>query len=142
MPSGEDLEDESAARYRFLTGQQQPTCDHVGTGRVRKYDGGNRPLLCGWCYLIIGRWRDVEPDGFEESYNPVIFEQVTRPQSHDPRKDTDHCPRCQRHRWAEQMIAERELMPPAMGAEYLESVRHDHYRAQSLSLADWGFEDE
>lgn len=28
-------------------------CDHVGTGRERKYDGGRLPLLCAKCYKIV-----------------------------------------------------------------------------------------
>jgi hypothetical protein len=36
-------------------------CDHIGTGRVRKYDGGNRPLLCAACYVIVDRWDEHDP---------------------------------------------------------------------------------
>ena len=25
--------------------------------RIRKYDNGRCPLLCCYCYLIVGRWR-------------------------------------------------------------------------------------
>lgn len=31
-------------------------CDHEGTERIKKYDGGRRPLLCGGCYEIVGWW--------------------------------------------------------------------------------------
>lgn len=35
-------------------------CNHVNTGRVRKWDGGNCPLLCARCRLIIGTWEPGE----------------------------------------------------------------------------------
>lgn len=28
-------------------------CDHVDTGRVRKFDGGRLPVLCGRCRTIL-----------------------------------------------------------------------------------------
>lgn len=31
-------------------------CNHEGKGRIKKYDGGRRPLLCGGCYEIVGWW--------------------------------------------------------------------------------------
>jgi hypothetical protein len=33
-----------------------PPCDHVDTGRVRKYDSGRRPELCRKCYTVVGTW--------------------------------------------------------------------------------------
>lgn len=43
-----------------LRADEGAACDHTDTGRVRKYDGGKRPLLCAACYEIVGIWTEDE----------------------------------------------------------------------------------
>lgn len=41
----------------FLDEYDAKNCTHLNTGRVKKFDGGKCPLLCGRCYTIVGTWR-------------------------------------------------------------------------------------
>lgn len=57
--------------------EQQNNCCHKG-GRDRKWDGGNCPLLCSDCRLIVGWW-ELAPGASIESGRYKYTEWVNAP---------------------------------------------------------------